>query len=172
MDQNNPQQGWQQPPADPNLQYGPPSQQNPWGQPQGGQQPPPQQQGWQQPPPQQGWQQQPQQQGWQQQPQQGWQQQDPNAAAREKLEKDAMTWLIVGAVGFMLGFGLITGPLGWWQGGKVCNQYRAMGMEPSGTANAAKWIGIIVTALCALVFLAVFSFVFFVMMLGVGAAAF
>ncbi|TVQ95963.1 MAG: hypothetical protein EA398_16690 [Deltaproteobacteria bacterium] len=88
-----------------------------------------------------------------------------------KLDKDAMTWIIVGIVGYVLAFVWITGPLGWWQGNRICREFQAMGLEPSGSAKAAKWIGIIGTALFVLGMLAVIGVVMMMFVLGGAALA-
>jgi hypothetical protein len=66
------------------------------------------------------------------------------------LESQSTTWLIVGAVGFFLGVGFVTGPLAWFQGARLRNQYRQLGLPPGSNATGAWIIGIVSTALFAL----------------------
>lgn len=94
----------------------------------------------------------------------------PQAAGMPPLERDALTWLLVGTIGFFLGFMWITGPLAWWQANKLCARYAEQGMEPSGMAVAAKWIGVVTTVLAVATILLVVGALFFVLVLGVGLA--
>lgn len=71
-------------------------------------------------------------------------------------------WLLVGLIGFWLGFSFITGPLAWLGGSRVRQEYRQLGMQPSGTATAAWVIGIVSTGLTVLAVLLVISMFLFV----------
>jgi ABC-type multidrug transport system permease subunit len=81
-------------------------------------------------------------------------QQDPRI---RDLNDQSTTWLIVAIVGFWLGFGFITGPLAWIKGGRLRAEYRSVGMPPSGSATGAWIIGIVCTALTALVLVSILS---------------
>lgn len=90
----------------------------------------------------------------------------PSPQQRE-LDAQSQTWLIVAAIGFWVGFGLITGPLAWIYGSKLRNQYRALGLPPSTNATGAFVIGIISTALYVMSFIGlVMMFMFWAAMLG------
>jgi hypothetical protein len=91
-------------------------------------------------------------------------QQDPRV---RDLNDQSTTWLIVALAGFWLGFGFITGPLSWIKGGRLRAEYRSLGVQPSGSSTGAWIIGIVCTALYALILLSVLSCVF----LFAGAAA-
>ena len=75
------------------------------------------------------------------------------------LNDQSTTWLIVAIAGFWLGFGWVTGPLAWVKASRIRNQYRQMGMAPSGNATGAYIVGIISTVLFAFVLLAVFGLI-------------
>lgn len=70
-----------------------------------------------------------------------------------RLESDSQLWLIVAVAGFFVGTMIITGPLSWYQGNKLCERYRALGAAPSQNANAARIIGMITTIFSALLML-------------------
>lgn len=67
----------------------------------------------------------------------------------KSLNDRANTWLIVSLVGFWFGFWLITGPLAWVFAGRVREEFRRLGLQPSGTATAAWIVGIGSTVLAA-----------------------
>lgn len=75
--------------------------------------------------------------------------------AAAQLDSDATLWLIVAAAGFFVGTMFITGPLAWYQANKLGDAYRALGMEPSSNANAARVIGMVSTIVGVIVLVAV-----------------
>ena len=81
-----------------------------------------------------------------------------------KLEDDSQLWLLVTAAGFWVGFGFITGPLGWVYGSQLRDKYRALGHHPSSAAKWAYGIGMATTLLyygtILLIMLAVLAFAF------------
>lgn len=73
----------------------------------------------------------------------------------KELNDQSTTWLIVALVGFWLGFGFITGPLCWIKAGRIRDNYRQMGMAPSGAATGAWVIGIVTSILLIMGIMAV-----------------
>ena len=67
--------------------------------------------------------------------------------ATAKLDSDSNTWLLVALIGFVAGFGWITGPLCWIKGGALRRDYTRMGMPPSSAATGAWVVGLISTLL-------------------------
>lgn len=76
------------------------------------------------------------------------------------LEDDAQLWLLVTAAGFWVGFGWITGPLGWYFGSKIRSKYRALGHHPCTSANWAWGLGIAVTMIYWLMIVGVVALLF------------
>lgn len=85
------------------------------------------------------------------------------------LKDDAQLWLMVGAAGFWLGFGWITGPLSWYFAAQIRNKFRALGHHPSGSANWAWGIGIATTLIT---YLAIVGVVLLIVFFVAGFAAF
>ena len=75
------------------------------------------------------------------------------------LKDDANLWLLVTAIGFWLGFGWVTGPLGWYFGSRVRGRYRALGHHPCAAANWAWGLGMATTLITYLMALAVAAFI-------------
>ena len=86
------------------------------------------------------------------------------------LKDDANLWLLVVAVGFWLGFGWITGPLGWYFGSQVRGKYRALGHHPCAAANWAWGLGIATSVISWVVIFSVVA-IFAVLFTGLAAAS-
>lgn len=86
----------------------------------------------------------------------------------KELNDQSNTWLIVAIAGFWLGFGFVTGPLAWMKASGIRNNYRSMGMQPSGTSTAAYIIGLVSTLVYVMLVLAVVGM--FTLFAGVAAA--
>lgn len=63
------------------------------------------------------------------------------------LREEANSWILIGIVGFFLGFGIISGPLTWKKGSDLREAYRRNQLEPSPEANVAYYTGILSTML-------------------------
>lgn len=71
------------------------------------------------------------------------------------LDNQAMTWLIVAAAGFFIGFGFVTGPIAWVMAGKLRRKYQSMGLPVSQNATIAWILGIASSAIYILAFISV-----------------
>jgi hypothetical protein len=105
-----------------------------------------------------------------------WQQGPAPDATLTKLNSDSQMWMIVAIAGFFFGFGWISGPLCWYMGNKLKQQYQAIGQAPSSSAELTYWGGIITTALMVLaivgtILAVLFGFGLFATMLGAAAVA-
>jgi len=67
--------------------------------------------------------------------------------AKSKEEQDGLLWLLVGAVGFFFGVSLITGPLGWYFGGRIRRECSDLNRVIPDTVKAAWIVGIVTTIL-------------------------
>lgn len=85
----------------------------------------------------------------------------------KELNDQSTTWLIVAIAGFWFGFGFVTGPLAWLKANSIRQNYRSMGLQPSGTSTAAKIIGMV----SALLYVAIFGMVVLFFTLFAGAVA-
>lgn len=87
------------------------------------------------------------------------------AEVKSKEEQDGLLWLLVGAIGFFFGASLITGPLGWYFGGRIRRECTDMNRVVPDTVKAAWIVGVITTILTyvtlVLVLLAFAGFFFF-----------
>ncbi len=106
----------------------------------------------------------------------GWQQGPAPDAALTKLNSDSQMWMIVAIAGFFFGFGWISGPLCWYMGGQLRQQYANIGQPASSSADIAYWGGIVTTALIVIgivsvVLMLLFGFGMFATMLGAAAVA-
>lgn len=73
----------------------------------------------------------------------------------KELNDQSNTWLIVAIVGFWLSLGFVTGPLAWMKANGIRRNYRAMGMQPSGTSTAAMIVGMVSTLVYVMAILAI-----------------
>ncbi|NVB40507.1 hypothetical protein G6O69_21885 [Pseudenhygromyxa sp. WMMC2535] len=87
---------------------------------------------------------------------------DPTSAELRELSDQSNTWLLVVAIGFWLGFGLLTGPLGWYFGARMRSKYRALGHHPCAAANWAWGLGIASSLLSLFAILALVAFIAFI----------
>lgn len=71
------------------------------------------------------------------------------------LREESNSWILIGIVGFFLGFGIISGPLTWKKGADIRNAYLRNQLQPSAEANVAYYTGVLSTMLVgvSLVFL-------------------
>lgn len=86
----------------------------------------------------------------------------PPVSPTKHLDDQSLIWLVVAGAGFFFGLIFVTGPLAWYFGAKLRNQYRLMGFAPNGAATAAMIAGIVETALVLLVVIPVMILVFVV----------
>lgn len=72
-----------------------------------------------------------------------------------QLQSEANSWILIGIVGFFLGFGMLSGPLTWKKGADLRREYERCQLQPSAEANVAYYTGMLSTMLVgvSLVFL-------------------
>ena len=72
--------------------------------------------------------------------------------SREQLEKHGLLWLLVGAIGFFVGQGYVTGPLAWYFGSRLKKRCAAARVHPAPTViEVAYIVGIVSTVINVLV---------------------
>ncbi len=70
---------------------------------------------------------------------------DPRVARAAQLAESARNWLIICAIGWFVGFVMITGPLAWYQANQIGQEFGTLGMEPPSDVKNLRLLGIIST---------------------------
>ena len=71
--------------------------------------------------------------------------QQPSSSPQSELEREGLTWLLVVGVGFVFGFGWVSGPLGWYFGKKLRRQAEATRTATPDVVRFAHIGGIVTT---------------------------
>jgi hypothetical protein len=79
-----------------------------------------------------------------------------------ELKAEANSWILIGIVGFFLGFGIVSGPLTWRKGSELRDAYERYDLEPAPEANVAYYTGILSTMLVGLSLAFLFLMLFLV----------
>jgi hypothetical protein len=85
----------------------------------------------------------------------------PQQVEYQRLESETRTWLIVGAIGWFVGFMWITGPLTWYQSSQIRNGYQRIGAHVPENVNTLRLLGIVTTVISVVLTLVVVGVVFF-----------
>ncbi len=80
---------------------------------------------------------------------------DPRLARAAQLAESARNWLIICAIGWFVGFVMITGPLAWYQATEIGKEFGTLGLEPPSDVRNLRLLGIISTIFVAVGFLVV-----------------
>lgn len=68
-----------------------------------------------------------------------------SAPAQKALEREGLTWLLVVVVGFFLGLGWVTGPLGWHSGRKLRRRAAELAVLTPDVVRFAHISGVVTT---------------------------